>query len=223
MPNRPLIIFDLDGTLVASHLDLIPALNAATATVDLPPVPMEAVGHIVGQGAKAMLAKAFEYHDRTIPEEMADVLFDRFLAYYGDHIADETEFFPNCLKALDTLEGERFDLAVCTNKLEGLARHLLDQLGEAGRFAAIVGGDTYAVKKPDPGHLTQLAESLGYRAAQCIMVGDSINDIAAAHAASIPSIAVTFGYSDRPIADLGADTIIDDFEELPAAVGQLQG
>ena len=222
MPERPLIIFDLDGTLVASHLDLIPALNAATATVDLPPVPMEAVGQIVGQGAKAMLAKAFDYHATAIPGGMADILFDKFLEHYEDHIADKTEFFPNCLEALDELASDGFELAICTNKLESLAKKLLHDLGETERFAAIVGGDTYPVKKPNPAHMTNLAEGLGHKAEQCIMVGDSINDIAAAQAASIASIAVTFGYSDRPVADLGADIMIDDFAQLVGAVNRLQ-
>ncbi|EFL90424.1 HAD family hydrolase [Ahrensia sp. R2A130] len=222
MANRPLIIFDLDGTLVASHLDLIPALNAATATFDLPPVPMEAVGHIVGQGAKAMLAKAFEYHDRPIPDGKANLLFERFLTHYEAHIADGTEFYPNCIAALEGLSNAGFTLAVCTNKDERLAKKLLNILDGEDRFALIVGGDTYPVKKPDPKHLTNLAEELGFTASQCIMVGDSINDIAAAKAASIPSIAVTFGYSDCPISELGASMMIDDFAELAGAVTQLQ-
>ena len=107
-------------------------------------------------------------------------------------------------------------LAVCTNKLEELAIPLIEKLGLADRFAVVTGGDTFPVRKPDAGHILGTIEKAGARPQDAVMIGDSINDILAARNAGIPSIAVTFGYSDVPVAELGADHVISRFSELNA-------
>jgi phosphoglycolate phosphatase len=116
-----------------------------------------------------------------------------------------------------------YALAVCTNKLEHFSRSLLDQLGLSGFFAAVVGGDSLAVRKPDPGHLRGTIEKIGRPVEWAAMVGDSANDIDAARAAGLPSIAVSFGYTRTPAHALGADRLIDHFSELPAALAALGG
>lgn len=221
--SKNLLIFDLDGTLVDSNRDLIPALNAATETVGLAPIGLGDVGHVVGQGALKMIEKAFEFHGQPLEVGSAvhKSLLDRFLEYYDDHIADETVFFPGTLTALDSLSNTGWDLAVCTNKYERFAVKLLTELGELERFCVVTGGDTFPVKKPDPAHLLETAKRAGADPSKCIMVGDSINDIAAAQAANLPVIAVDFGYSDVPIAELTPDRIISHFDELADAVEQL--
>lgn len=224
MPNsRKLLIFDLDGTLVDSNLDLIPALNAATQTCGLPPLSREDVGFVVGSGALAMIEKSFALNNRPLERGGSEHrrLLDLFLLHYEAHIADNTVFFPGVLDALDRLRDDGWELAVCTNKYEHLARQLLSELGQIQRFVAITGGDTFPQKKPDPSHLLKTAELAGVNPANCIMVGDSVNDIAPAKAAGIPVIAVDFGYTDIPVNELGPDLIISHFDQLFGAVSQL--
>lgn len=224
MPNSgKLLIFDLDGTLVDSNLDLIPALNAATQFRGLPPMLRSDVGQVVGSGALAMIEKAYAFHDRPLesggPEHLH--LFDLFLQHYEAHLVDHTVFYPGVLKALTRLQDAGWQLAVCTNKFEHLARKLLTELGEVERFVAITGGDTFAERKPDPEHLRKTAQLAGVDPACCMMVGDSINDIAAAKAAAMPVIAVDFGYSDIPVARLNPDIIISHYDQLFSAVHEL--
>lgn len=220
-----LLIFDLDGTLVDSNRDLIPALNAATSSVGLAPISRADVGHVVGQGALKMIEKAFSYHGQELDGgaggPLHKELLKLFLAYYEAHIADHTIFFDGVLKALDTLRDDGWQLAVCTNKYEHLARKLLDELGETERFAVITGGDTFDFKKPDPRHLTETAKMVGIDPTNCLMVGDSINDILPAQSANIPVIAVDFGYSDVPVTELNPDRVISHFDQLVEVVDVL--
>ncbi len=219
----PLIIFDLDGTLVDSNRDLIPALNMATEPEGLPPISMEDVGHVVGKGAMQMIERAFAFYNREL-EVNGDVhktVFARFLQRYEDHIADNTVFFPGAVSALKSLTNAGYRHAVCTNKFEQLAQKLLHELGETEHFEVVTGGDTFPVKKPDPTHLTETARLAGFPTDRCIMVGDSINDIVAAQQGNIPVIAVDFGYTDVPVSQLSPDLIISHFDELPDAVRQL--
>ena len=176
---------------------------------------------VVGKGAMVMISRAFELHGRQLDPDTHKQLLSLFLAYYEAHIADETIFYDDCLIALDTLATKGWQLAVCTNKFEHLARKLLAQLNATDRFCAITGGDTFDVKKPDPGHLIQTLGLCGGTRDRAIMVGDSTNDIIAAHKANIPSIGVDFGYCDVAPADMGADALIDGFDKLDAAVGHL--
>ncbi|MEP1207975.1 MAG: phosphoglycolate phosphatase [Rhizobiaceae bacterium] len=224
MPHAPrLMLFDLDGTLVDSNRDLIPALNRATESEGVPPISMQDVGHVVGQGALKMIERAFAFNDHPLETggETHRRVFKLFLRHYEQNVADQTIFFPGTLAALDGLSAEGWQLAVCTNKYEKLARKLLVELGEAHRFPVITGGDTFDIKKPDPGHLVETARLAGFDAGNCIMVGDSINDIAAAKAAGIPVIAVDFGYTDVPVTELDPDRVISHFNELGAAVKDL--
>lgn len=220
-----LLIFDLDGTLVDSHRDLIPALNAATASRGLPPISSDQVGHVVGKGALKMIERAYSFHGQEIPGgvggDVHQELLQLFLDYYDDHIADRTIFFPGVLSALDTLAEAGWQFAVCTNKYERLARKLLSHLGEIERFPVITGGDTFEFKKPDSRHLTETAALAGISPSSCMMVGDSINDIVPAQSANIPVIAVDFGYSDVPVNELKPDRIISHFDEFVDAVEAL--
>jgi len=224
MTDHSLVIFDLDGTLVDSNRDLVPSLNHATATQGLPPIAREDVGHVVGQGAMKMIEKAYSFHGHELEVNgpVHRELLDLFLAYYETNIADHTVFYEGVLNALDRLKQGGWKLAVCTNKYEHLAVRLISALGEEDRFDVITGGDTFPCKKPNPEHLWQTIKKIdGCAVNRTIMVGDSINDTAAAQAASIPVIAVDFGYSDIPVSDLNADKVISHFNELYNAVAEL--
>ncbi len=215
------LVFDLDGTLVDSIRDLVPALNHSTALEGLPPVSTDDVGHVVGLGAVKMLELIFKLNNHTVSKSRQKELFARFLDYYEENISENTIFFDGTLKALDVLAAEGWILAICTNKYERFARKLLGEMGELERFPVITGGDTFSVKKPDPGHILKTIEFAGGDPSKSIMVGDSINDIAAAQAASVPTIAVDFGYTDIPVQDMKPNAIISHFDELPKAVNSI--
>jgi phosphoglycolate phosphatase len=212
------IVFDLDGTLIDTAPDLIDTLNVMFAREGLPAVPYEIARNLIGGGAKAMIVRGMEAEGRTVTPAKLDQLFADFISYYSQHIADRSRPFPNLLSALDRLAADRFRFAVCTNKLEKLSLTLLKALGLAGRFAAICGQDTFGVQKPNPEMLRRTIAAAEGDPRKAIMVGDSATDIQTARAAGIPVIAVNFGYTDRPVTELGADRVIGDFAELPAAV-----
>lgn len=216
--TAPLIVFDLDGTLVETAPDLCHALNASLQGTGVGPVPLDEVRGIVGQGALAMIERALMAEGVEVERHALKALHDRFLAHYEAHIADESRPFPGAVAALDRLAGQGMRLAICTNKYETLARALLEKLDLANRFAVIAGPDTFGVRKPDPQHIMRTIEAAGGAPERAVMVGDSISDIAAAQAADIPVIGVTFGYTDTPVEELAPDVIVSHFDEIPAAV-----
>jgi phosphoglycolate phosphatase len=212
--SAPLVIFDLDGTLIDTAPDLIDSLNHTIAIADLEPVTFDDLTHLVGQGARVMIKRAFELRKVTLNDEQGDALFARFMEHYRAHMPGKSAPFPGVADCLERLSAAGMNLAVCTNKSEALAIPLIETLGLAQHFPVITGGDTFAMRKPDAGHILGTIERAGGAASSAIMIGDSINDILAAKNAGIPSIGVTFGYSDLPMASLQPDRIIDRFDEL---------
>lgn len=217
-------VFDLDGTLIDTAPDLVDSLNHTIAAHDLEPVTYADLTHLVGHGARAMIERAFTMRGDPLAEEAFPPMLERFIEHYRGGMPGKSKPYPGLAAALDRLQASGFLLAVCTNKMEGLARPLLEGLGMAGRFAAITGGDTFSVRKPDAAHLTGTIERAGGDPARSIMVGDSFNDFKVAANAGIPSIGVPFGYSDVPVETLGASVIIQHFDELtPDLVERLVG
>lgn len=212
------VAFDLDGTLVDSAPDLTEALNYTLVCLGRARVPEASVRHMVGHGARVLLTKGLAATG-AMDEALVDEGFPIFIDHYAAHIADGTRPYPGLERALDALAAQGVRLAICTNKLEGLSATLIDRLGWGGRFAALIGGDTLPVRKPDPAPLFEaIARAGGGRAAY---VGDSITDTLTGQAAGIPTIAVTFGFHDRPPAELGADLLIDHYDELLGALRRL--
>lgn len=213
-----IVVFDLDGTLVDTAPDLIDALNAVFTREGLPPVPVPQARNMIGGGARRMIELALPLQRRGYQPAEVDRLFENFIAHYSAHIADRSQPFPGLGAVLDELAAQGCRFAVCTNKLEGLSRRLLDALGLSSRFAAICGPDTFSVQKPHPEILHRTIERTGGNTANAVMVGDSRTDIDTARAAGVPVIAVDFGYTDAPMAQLGPDTIIPHFKDLPEAI-----
>ena len=212
------VAFDLDGTLADTAPDLAEALNHSLGALGRPLVPPASVRHLIGHGARALLRRGLAASGEA-PEELVELGFPIFLEHYAAHICDGTRLFPGLEEALDAVERAGAALAICTNKQEALTMKLLGALGLSGRFAAIVGGDTLPVRKPDPAPLFEaIARAGGGRA---VLVGDSITDADTARAAGVPFVAVSFGFSDRPVDQLGADLVIDSYEELKAALERL--
>ncbi|QRM45272.1 HAD family hydrolase [Rhizobium sp. BG4] len=209
-----LVVFDLDGTLLDTHADLINSLNHTIASIGLAPVSYDDLTHLVGHGAKVMIERACKLHGHPLTEDESGPLLQRFIAHYSSTMPGHTKPYPGLIAAMDTLKANGFTLAVCTNKLESLARTLIDALGLTHYFAAITGGDTFPVRKPDARHLLGTIEKAGGTPERSIMVGDSFNDIAVAKNAAVASIGVPFGYSDVPIESLEPTRIIQHFDEL---------
>ena len=215
------IVFDLDGTLVDTAPDLIGALNVVLHEQKLPPLPLSAARVMVGRGARALIEQGFAAAGEALDAEHTPALFDRFIAVYRNRIADESRPYGGVLETLDVLAGAGAKLVVCTNKFTDLSVALLDALGMTSRFAAVVGADSAPAPKPDPRHLQAAIAAAGGRDDRALMVGDSASDIGAARAAKVMSVVVSFGYTEIPAADLGADHLIDHFAELPPLAARL--
>ncbi len=217
------IVFDLDGTLVDTAPDLISALNHVLDREGLSPVPMQSARNMIGAGARKLIERGLEAEGRIVGVEDINRLTADFIAYYADHIADESRPFEGLEAALDHLAERGHRLAVCTNKLEWLSRRLLDALGLSRRFAAICGADTFGVQKPDPTILRETVARAGGQLAASIMVGDAGTDVGVARRAGVPVIGVSFGYTDVPIEELKPDRLIHHMRDLPAAATSLMG
>ncbi len=214
-------MFDLDGTLIDTAPDLVATLNTLLTARGLAPLPLETARNMIGQGARALIARGFAASDAPLDDATLNTLFERFIAHYLAHIADESRPFPGLIAALDALEAAGARLAVCTNKRTDLSVALLKALDMADRFAAIIGADAAPAAKPDPRHLTTTIECAGGRTERAIMVGDSASDLGAARAAGVPVVLVTFGYTDTPARELNPDVLIDHFDELVDACARL--
>jgi len=221
MSSPPLLVFDLDGTLVDTAPDLIDTLNVVFAREGLPPVLHESARKLIGGGIKAMIVRGLEAERRAIIPDEVERMFAEFIEHYSVHVADRSRPFPGLESALDLLAERGHRFSVCTNKLERLSLMLLRALNLAGRFAAICGQDTFGVLKPDPEVLHRTVAAAGGEHGNAIMIGDSLTDIRTARAANVPVIAVSFGYSERPVAEYGPDRLINAFAQLPAAVSAL--
>ena len=194
-PSRTLLL-DLDGTLVDSVPDLAAALNRLMRARGLAPFSHPDVTAMVGDGAAALLARAFAAR-RTAQDTAA--LAD-FLADYTANAAVATAPYPGVETGLAALAAAGWRLAVCTNKPEQAARAVLDQLGLSHHFAAIAGGDTFPTRKPDPDHLLRTLDASGGGRAGAMMLGDHHNDVAAAQAAGIGCIFAVWGYGTPEMA-----------------------
>ncbi len=221
MRPQPTVLFDLDGTLADTARDLCHTMNILLKLHGREAVPDSLVRNFLGAGARKIMERGFEATGAPATSAFLDQLFDEFLEHYSAHIADRTVLFPGVREQLNALSSAGARLAVCTNKPEHLTHRLLNALNVAHFFPVVIGGDTLDVRKPDPRHLYEAIERSGGTVEAAIMVGDSGPDIEAARAASLPSICVSFGYTDQPPATLGANLLIDHFDELPGALQSL--
>ena len=209
------VIFDLDGTLVDSAPDLHNALNHTLSLAGRDSMELAHVRDLIGQGARALLQKGLTATGGMPEEGRFEELVAIFFAYYKKHLSDHSKPYDGVVEALEAFTAEGVSLAVCTNKSIEFAEDLLNDLDLARYFKAITGGDSFSVKKPDAGHITGTLELMGHKnGGRAFMIGDSVNDIKAARNAGIPSVAVTFGYTETPVQQLGPDYIIDHFDEL---------
>jgi phosphoglycolate phosphatase len=215
------VVFDLDGTLVDTAPDLVGATNHALADLGLAPVSAHLLRPWISFGARRMIVEALVHSGGTRPDTEVDRLLDVFLGYYEANIARESRPFPGAIEAISTLAGAGARLAVCTNKRESLSRALLNELDLDRHFHGLAGRDTFPVCKPHPDHLLGAIRLAGGDPARAVMIGDSAVDICTAKAAHVPVVAVSFGYTEIPVAELGPDRVIDHYNALLPAIRDL--
>jgi phosphoglycolate phosphatase len=218
----PALIFDLDGTLVDTAPDLLGALNAVLVQERRRPVDIADLRHLVGHGARAMLAEAMKRTGQPASDDRLPGLIDAFIAHYRAHIADRSRPFPGVEATLGSLAAEGARLGVLTNKPQELSVPLLEALGLAKFFGAIHGAGRFSYSKPDARVFHHVVEELGGAGAGAVMIGDSATDVATARAAGVPVILLSYGYTPEPAHMLGADAVTDAFSDIPAVVKQIR-
>ncbi len=206
-----LAIFDLDGTLVDSAPDIAAALNRTLSVHRLAPFPVPEVAAMVGDGARALLVKAFSARGVALPEDA----IPPFLADLEANSAKLTMPYEGIEAALATMAVAGWRAAVCTNKPVAAAMALLKALGMARFFEVVIGGDSLPVRKPDPGHVRGVLAATHMAPGQTVMIGDHQNDILAARGAGVRSVFAAWGYGHGQ----GADLVVKRPQDLPFLLG----
>jgi phosphoglycolate phosphatase len=216
MPTLKAIIFDLDGTLVDSARDLRDAVNVLLSDEGLRQIDLDEVKSMIGDGAAKLVERAVSATGGDLSHLPALVV--RFLQIYEANASHHTEAYPGVVETLSSLRELGLPLAVVTNKPYAATIDILEVLGLRTYFDAVIGGDTLPERKPHPAPILAALEHLGVAPEAALMVGDNYHDVQAARAAGVRAFAVTYGYSHKPHAELGADRLIDAISELLPAV-----
>jgi len=221
LQQKTVLLFDLDGTLVDSAPDLALALNKTLRDLQLCEYDEPTIRRWVGNGAKVLIERALECTSNSNESNTALVndALAIFIRHYQNSLCINSALYSDVKEGLLTLKASGFRLAIITNKAEAFIRPILVGLGIGGLFEILIGGDTLAEKKPHPAPLNYALQQLKVPAEQCLMIGDSKNDILAAKAANIASVGLTYGYNyGENIADYQPDFCFDSFSELLAAL-----
>lgn len=209
--GAPLLIFDLDGTLIDSKLDLAHSVNAARAYMGMGPITHNLVFSYVGNGAPVLIRKALgpEANDADVERAL-----EYFIRYYSQHCLDNTVLYPGVREALDRLQGSGVPMAVLTNKPVRISTHIVGLLGLGQHFFRIYGGNSFEQKKPNPvGIETLLAES-GLPRETAYMVGDSAVDVQTARNAGVRACGVSYGFQPDSFAADPPDLLVDSMNQL---------
>ena len=213
------ILVDLDGTLIDSVPDLAAALDASLEQMNYVPAGVHRVRSWVGNGARKLvqrgLAFALEVPEKAVDDALIEQLLSVFFERYGAQTCEQTLLYPGVLEALSHWHAQGIKMACVTNKPVRFSRPILAHFGLEELMPVLVGGDTLIVRKPDPAPLLLACEQLGVAVANTVMVGDSVNDVAAARAAGMPVACVSYGYNHgSPVADADPDVLVDRFIDL---------
>jgi phosphoglycolate phosphatase len=214
-----LLLFDLDGTLVDTLPDLTNALNEVLREHGCQPLRPDEVKPMIGDGMAALLARGFAA--RGADAALAEPAHKRFIEIYETGGSKLSRPYPGVAETLAALRTRGYATAVCTNKPHHATGEVLRDTGLAGLFDGYAGGDRFAVKKPDPGHLLGMVDALGGDPRRAAMIGDSENDALSARAAAMKLILLRYGYARRDPGELGADRLLDGFDEIPYALAAL--
>jgi len=198
LEEKNVLLFDLDGTLVDSAPDLALAVNRTLKDLNKATCDQDTIHHWVGNGAKVLIERALSGSsiiDKELDEAVVQEALTIFLAHYQQCLCIESVLYDDVQEGLFTLKAAGFRLAIITNKPAIFIQPILTGLGIDNVFELLIGGDTLAEKKPHPAPLHYALEQLNVTAEQCVMIGDSKNDILAAKAANIDSVGLTYGYN----------------------------
>jgi phosphoglycolate phosphatase len=211
-----LVIFDLDGTLIDSRLDLVHSVNAALRHIGRPALPDDVIASYVGDGAPILIQRALG--GETVDEAIVRKGLEFFLSYYREHKLDHTTVYPGIADALAAIQnsgnGMQRKLAVLSNKPVGPSRKIVEALGLGKFFVQVYGGNSFPTKKPDPEGARKLLDELGVRPEQAVIVGDSHTDIETGRNAGLWTIAVTYGFAPHTLDETGPDIVLDYPNEL---------
>jgi phosphoglycolate phosphatase len=205
-----LLVFDLDGTLVDSELDLANSVNATLEKIGRKPLSVELIASYIGQGVTVLITRSL---GAGANGELVERATEIFLNHYRDHMLDNTATYPGVREALAELEGRK--MAVLTNKPVRFSREMLKGLGLAERFLQIYGGNSFENKKPDPIGLNRLMEETEVPASRTMMIGDSVSDVMAGRNAGVWTCGVNYGFGAPTLDEAPPDIRIDDLRELP--------
>jgi phosphoglycolate phosphatase len=210
-----LVIFDLDGTLIDSKLDIAHSVNATRAYMGLPPISHELVEQYVGNGAPVLIRRVL---GPEAPEDQVALALDYFIRYYAEHCMDHTALYPGVRSALDHLLEHGVQLAVLTNKPVRISGHMVGGLGLSGHFFRVYGGNSFERKKPDPIGIETLLTETGVARQRTLMVGDSAVDIRTARNANVGACGVRWGFQPETFEQEPPDFAVDDISELTARI-----
>jgi len=226
-----LLVFDLDGTLIDSAQDLCNSVNATLREFGRAPLPDPVIAGFVGNGAPMLMRRALQATEipsnanAAVDENLFARAYAYFLGYYRDHKLDFTYAYVGVLEALAALRalhdvqgGKKRTMAVLTNKPVRPARGICEGLGLADYFLHIYGGDSFALKKPDPLGLRTLMEEAGASPEETVMIGDSHVDVETARNAGAWSIGCDFGFGERTLMATPPDVMVDTAADWTAAL-----
>jgi phosphoglycolate phosphatase len=221
MNQRATIIFDLDGTLVDTAPDLLASLNAVLTRAGHRAVVPTELRNLVGHGVRRLFERAFAETGEEVSPEQLTKYCEEFLVHYRANIARESRPFPGVPETLKRLADAGISLGVCTNKPQELTELLLSQLKLAHYFMVVIGSGRAAFNKPDARHIYEVIDGLKGERGHAVLVGDSPVDVAAARAANIPVIVMSYGYTPTSVHEMGADQVLDDFADVPGTVARM--
>ena len=211
-----LVIFDLDGTLIDSRLDLVHSVNAALRHIGRPELPDHVIASYVGDGAPILIQRALGAE--KIDESVIRKGLEFFLSYYREHKLDHTTLYPGIIGALAAIQnsgnGHPRRMAVLSNKPVNPSRAIVEALKLSSFFMQVYGGNSFKTKKPDPEGARELLAETGVAPEQAVIVGDSHTDIETGHNAGLWTIGVTYGFAPQTLADASPDVIVDHPREL---------
>jgi phosphoglycolate phosphatase len=206
---RPVLIFDLDGTLVDSKKDLTASVNYIRTRFDLPVLTEEEIARFIGNGALMLIRRAL---DTKGTEDNVQEGLQMFLSYYRAHMLDSTALYPGVRETLDRLSDCK--LAVLTNKPVHFSCAMLDGLGIYRHFMAVYGGNSFDHKKPDPVGIYQILSDTKGQREKTWMIGDSAVDVLTGRNAGVTTCGVTYGYATETFKDAQPDFLIESFPDL---------
>ena len=213
-----LVIFDLDGTLIDSRLDLVHSVNAALRHIGRPELPDDIIASYVGDGAPILIQRALGAE--AVDEALVRKGLEFFLSYYREHKLDHTTVYPGIAEALEAIQrssnGAPRKLAVLSNKPVNPSRAIIEALGLGSFFSQVYGGNSFVTKKPDPEGARRLLEESGVRPEQAAIVGDSHVDVRTGRNAGLWTIGVTYGFATHTLENEPPDVLVDGALELGA-------